>query len=688
MGGGDLRRRVAELEAQLEEARREKMEAVMALQMAIEYNSHIPSQDEASEEEIIGAAAVRIRSVLPFLAFAFYTVGMDFPSFNLVSCYPSSKLPIIEREKDQLIEDGSFAWSLEVNRRTIRTSSDGFFQVVLHPMSTNSRVMGMFIGIMPFEDLPDVKRVFLSVVLNSLSGALQNRQLFKMLKELNGELVGRCFSLEARRREMMKSNRDLEDRARVLEVEASRARLEIHNLEDRIIALFESMDDLVVVADRELRCVYANKSFLSRMGLSLEAIRGLTPDGILGDGDYAASWREFLSKALSDESLQRREMKVEVNGRMALLDVSVHPMKGVDGAVAALGIICRDITERRAAEEVMRHMSYHDPLTGLYNRRFFEEELRRLDTERQLPICILMGDVDGLKLTNDVFGHHEGDRLLVEVAEHVKRSLRKEDVLARWGGDEFVVLLPHTPPQTAHQIARRLSVMAADRRPVPYKITFGLGVKSSPGEDIFLILKRAEDNMYALKLKERDSVRENIVKALMLDLGSRSCESQWHRRRVSNISIGIAKCMGLDDEDMEKLMLLGEYHDVGMVEADREMLVRPGPLDEYEWSLIRKHPETGYRVANASSSGLIFIAKLILHHHENYDGTGYPHGLSGDGIPLLSRIFRVADSYEVITSGRPYRPALSPEAAMEEIARRSGSWYDPLVVRALQGLVG
>ncbi|MCX7828757.1 MAG: diguanylate cyclase [Thermanaerothrix sp.] len=676
-----LEARITQLEAQLEEALKEKMEAVRALQLAMEFNRHMRSQDGSCDEDVVEDAASQIRSVLPFIAFAFYIVGHDFPSFNLAGCYPSSKLPLVEREKDVLIEDGSFAWALEVNRRTVRTSSDESFQVMLHPIATSSRVMGMFVGIMPYEDVPDVKLVFLSVILNSLAGSLQNRQLFRVLKELNGELVGRCFSLEASRRDAVIAQKALAG-------EAEEARRNAKNMEERIIELFDSMEELVVVVDRDLRCLYANPAFLSRRGLTLEHVKGLTPEEILGEGEYARSWRDFLSSALAEGAAKRRDMEVRLEGRRSVFDASVHPMRGVDGFVAALGVICRDVTEKRAAEEVMKQMSYHDPLTGLYNRRFFEEEMRRLDTERQLPICVLMGDVDGLKLTNDVFGHHEGDRLLVDVAERLKNSLRKEDVLARWGGDEFVVLLPKTDPETAAQIARRLSLMEMNRRPVPYKITFGVGVKRSAGEDMGLVLKRSEDDMYALKLKERDFVRENIVKSLMVDLGSRSCESPEHRRRVANLCIGIGRCMGLDDEEMEKLMLLGEYHDVGMVEAEREMLTRPGFLDEYEWSLVRKHPETGYRIANASSADLVGIAGLILHHHENYDGTGYPHGLSGDRIPLLCRIFRVADSYEVITSGRPYRPPLSEDAALEEISSKAGTWYDPMVVRALAGLVG
>lgn len=680
--GQDLQKRVRELEAQLEQAQRERMEAVMALQVAMEFSSHLPSSyKDGPLRDMLDEAASKVRSILSPVAFAFYVVAPGFPSFDLAGCYPSSKMPLLEREKDILIEDGSFAWAVEASKRTWRTSSDGNLRMLLQPMVSNDRVMGMFLAAMDFGDVPDVKLVFLSVILSSLAGAIQSRQLIDALKEANGELVSRCFSLERSKLEARAERRKLDQ-------EIAEARTEARGAQERVFQVFEAMDDPVLLVDRGHKLSYCNGAFLSRYGLSMDEALGMSSEELLGNGDYAETWRGLIGQALSSGSPIRRDVEAVAGGSRVVFDSSLFPMRGLSGGVEAVGIVLRDVTERRAAEEMMRFMGYHDPLTGLYNRRFFEEEMRRLDTDRQLPLCVLMGDVDGLKLTNDVFGHHEGDRLLMDVAEHLKRSIRREDVLARWGGDEFVVLLPKTDPEVAMEIARRLSVMDSSRKPVPYKITFGLGVKTSPEQDANSVLRMAEDRMYSLKGRERDWVREKIVNSLMLDIEKRSCETCEHRRRVANLALGIGRAMGLEDDDLERLMLLGEYHDVGMVEVGEEVLRKEGPLDRYEMSLVMKHPETGYRVANASSSSLGEIARLILHHHENYDGTGYPHGLKGNQIPLLDRIFRVADSYEVITGGRPYRPPMSPDQALEEIASRSGTWYDPAVVQALLGLMG
>ena len=694
----DDRQRIRFLEERLAQVTREKMEAITALEMALDLHRYLPTLDEGtSAESLLEEASPRIRAVLPFRAFAFYLVGEGFPSFDRIYCDPVSWATFIEREKTLLVEDGSFAWAIDRRKVVLATSSGRGERILLHVLATPNRGLGMFLGVLdPKAEIPDVSLIFLSVVLNSVASLAQNLQLFRLVQGLNGELMGRLFALERTGRDLQSERRRLEGQAReaqedlqdanrsLLREMAERRRVEeeLRRQEDQIRALFEASSDSIVVLGRDGTCLYANGAFLERRGMTEDRARGSSLEDLLAETpEQVPFWREGLDQVFAEGQTARRESRMMLRGRPVCLESTLSPIRSSGGEVCAVGVICRDVTERRLAEERIRFLSYHDPLTGLYNRRFFEEELARVDTPRQLPMSVLMGDVDGLKLTNDAFGHQEGDRLLVDAAERIREALRKEDVLARWGGDEFVVLLPRTDAATARMVADRICRFDEGRLPIPCRITFGAATKEREDQDLASVLKEAEDRMYGRKLLEREGIRRQIVSALMDRLRRRTFESETHEEGVAGAMRRMGEALRLPPEEMRWLELLASYHDVGMIDLPEELVRRPGPLDETEWELVRKHPELGYRIALASSSDLAPVAEMILCHHERFDGTGYPRGRRGEEIPLLSRILAIADSYEVLTSGRPYRPALSPRKARQEILRGAGSRYDPELVR-------
>jgi diguanylate cyclase (GGDEF)-like protein len=334
-------------------------------------------------------------------------------------------------------------------------------------------------------------------------------------------------------------------------------------------------------------------------------------------------------------------------------------------------------------EEKILFLSYHDQLTGLYNRRFMEEEIKRQDTPRQLPVSVIMGDVNGLKLTNDVFGHRAGDLLLKKAAEVIKECCRREDIIARWGGDEFVILLPRTGMKAAEEIVGRIKNKCAldSEGPVQVSIALGYATKNKAEENIWQVLKEAEEWMYRHKLLQGKSYRNAVISTLKATLFEKSMETEEHAERLKEISLKIAKGLGLSAKQMDELELLAVLHDIGKVAIKESILLKPGPLTEEEWAEMKKHPEIGYRIAQ-STPELASIAEYILCHHERWDGRGYPRGIKGEEIPLLSRILAVADAYDAMTSDRPYRKAMGREEALAELERNAGMQFDPEVVSA------
>jgi len=321
---------------------------------------------------------------------------------------------------------------------------------------------------------------------------------------------------------------------------------------------------------------------------------------------------------------------------------------------------------------------YKDKLTGLYNKTFFEEELSRLDTKRQLPISLIMGDINGLKLINDAFGHSMGDRALKRAAEIMINSFRDEDIISRVGGDEFIILLPMTMEKTALEIIERVK-KKCQSNPLDYikiNISFGVATKTSPDEDINKIYKKAEDRMYFNKLKESKEAKLSMINFLKNRLEKITYETKSHYDRLKILTVMMADALKLKETEKEELRLLCEFHDIGKIGISKSILQKQDKLNNEEWEDVKRHSEIGYYIAkeikDASS-----IDELILMHHERWDGKGYPGLLKSDEIPLVARIFALADAYDVMVNDRPFKSRITKIAALEEIKVQSGRQFDP-----------
>ncbi len=380
------------------------------------------------------------------------------------------------------------------------------------------------------------------------------------------------------------------------------------------------------------------------------------------------------------------------DGTVRSIADSAAPILDESQRVLGVILVFRDVTEEKQKEEEIAFLSYHDRLTGLYNRAFLEEESRRLDTARQLPISVIMGDVNGLKLTNDVFGHGEGDMLLSRIASILRECCRNEDIVARVGGDEFCILLPKTNYGQAAEICKRIYARCESTDSglpsgnAKLSISLGWGTKTEADGHLDTVMKAAEDAMYRRKLLESRSQHSFIISSIRTTLFEKSFETEQHAQRLIAYSKAVAQALGLPDDQVNDIELFALLHDIGKIAIDGHILTKPGKLTEIEWEEMRRHPEIGFRIAQ-SSPDLAHISEYILCHHERWDGTGYPQGLKGTAIPLLARILLVVDAYDAMTQDRVYRKAMSRDDACAELLLHAGTQFDPNVVWAFLELL-
>lgn len=353
-----------------------------------------------------------------------------------------------------------------------------------------------------------------------------------------------------------------------------------------------------------------------------------------------------------------------------------------DGKRILIGIR-RKMTESMLAWEKLKYVSFHDKLTGLYNRSFFEEEMMRFDSKRQVPLSVIMGDVNGLKLVNDAFGHAKGDELLKKTAEILKNSVRKEDIVARWGGDEFIILLPKADEEIAKSVSERIESYCARELTVEnisFSISLGYATRTDLSKTITALIKDAEDLMYRNKVLKGNLRSRTVLTALENTLFEYNPIEARHCKHVEELALNFGEKLKIHSTTMANLRLLARYHDIGKLAVPSNIIMKKGKLNNNEWRIVKSHPEVGFRIAR-STIELSAISKEILSHHENWDGTGYPRKLKGEHIPYLARVIAVVNAFEAMINFRPYRESLSIEDALLELEGCSGTQFDPYIAR-------
>ena len=400
---------------------------------------------------------------------------------------------------------------------------------------------------------------------------------------------------------------------------------------------------------------------------------------------------------------------------LALESPSENPLDGWIATVATLLVtgyllaVVRDRLVHLIAG--LSDAAHHDPLTELLNRRGFQEvfdvELERARRADQ-PLSLIVGDLDHFKRVNDMHGHAAGDDVLKRVADAIRGAKRGFDRAARIGGEEFAILAPDSDEHGAYMLAERIRAAVheafADGRDSPLSISFGISTHPLHGQSADGLLRTADQALYAAKRLGRNrSVISSAEVPGILAHGTRGADNEahvelatlvnlaealdvrdsgsaTHCQRVGRFAELTARELGLPTEAVERIRLAGILHDVGRVALPDSVVTKAGPLTDDEWAWVRAHPAIGARMVETTE--YYDIRAWILFHHERPDGNGYPEGRRED-VPIEAAIIAVADAYEAMTSDRPYRSALAPEEASDELRREAGRQFHPDVVEAL-----
>lgn len=380
--------------------------------------------------------------------------------------------------------------------------------------------------------------------------------------------------------------------------------------------------------------------------------------------------------------LEESTILIMKTGEEIAIEDSAAPIRDEYGNITGAVIVFRDFTEKKQKQEQILFLSYHDYLTGLYNRRFFEEELNRLDKDINLPFSIAMIDVNGLKLTNDAFGHQVGDELLKIVTKVLNKECNENNIIARIGGDEFIILFPQTTHEETEKIIKRIykSIAQEKLKDIFISVSIGFQTKLNKETPIENIIIKAEEQMYMKKITESQSMRNKTIQVILNTLNEKNEREKIHSEKVSKISKRIGQIMNFDEETIKELELAGLMHDIGKIIISEDILNKPGKLTEVEYQEIKRHTECGYQILR-SVDAYSLLAENVLFHHERWDGNGYPKGLKGNQIPLFSRIIAIADSYEAMTANRPYKEPLTVEDSIDELIKNAGTQFDPEIVK-------
>lgn len=398
-----------------------------------------------------------------------------------------------------------------------------------------------------------------------------------------------------------------------------------------------------------------------------------------------------MGKVLQGEILGGDEYTMlKKDGTLIPVIIHARPITRNGYNVGMRGFII-NISKLKENEEKLRFLSCRDALTGLYNRYFFEQKMQELNKDYRSAVLVLC-DVDGLKVINDTLGHRAGDKVLMTTAGMIAGSFRREDVVARIGGDEFAVLLIDTDLPEAEEGINKLNQAVTDynlnlaQGKFPLSISTGMAYTYCTAGTVWDLFKEADNNMYRKKLYHSQSTRSAIVQTLLKALEARDFITEGHADRLSCFVTALARNLNLPDSKVTDLCLLAHFHDIGKVGIPDRILFKKGTFTPEEYSEMQRHSEIGYRIAQ-SSPDLAPISDWILKHHEWWNGKGYPLGLREKEIPLECRILAIADAYDAMTNDRPYRKAKSHEEAIEELKQCAGKQFDPELVEKFVGLL-
>lgn len=442
-------------------------------------------------------------------------------------------------------------------------------------------------------------------------------------------------------------------------------------------ALFKHSTDSIILYDDTSSILQVNQRFTQLFHYPLEEIEGRPLASIpLLKEDQA-----MIKKVLSGEQIFHVTSRLTSQGQLLHLIIKGIPIF-IDGEIKGGYGIYVDITEEKSKEQRLKYISLHDTLTDLYNREHFEIMMKKAEGENLYPITLIIVDMDNLKFVNDTLGHKVGDELIQRVAKILKQSVRAQDIVARIGGDEFAILLVETNRNMASIIMERAKQAIKEqhlRGELPFSISMGSSTAEKNERSLEEIFKEADQNMYREKTSKRETKKESLIHVLLKNLHFKDFLGDGHGERIALLSRRLGQEIGLHKKELERLLLLSFFHDLGIAFLPQEILLKEDVLSIKERREAQQHPETGYRMALAIEP-LQEIAPFILHHHEKWNGEGYPHGQKQEEIPIECRIFSLVDAFDIMTHRGLYWPVLEKDKAINELKKEAGGQFDPHLV--------
>jgi diguanylate cyclase (GGDEF)-like protein/PAS domain S-box-containing protein/putative nucleotidyltransferase with HDIG domain len=435
---------------------------------------------------------------------------------------------------------------------------------------------------------------------------------------------------------------------------------------------------MVITTYPEKKLVDVNSVFLEKTGYKKEEVIGRT--------------EKYLNLFLDENDLFEAKEELLKTGSVKNIHLNLRTKCGkiLDGLFSGVIIntqgkqylhaVMMDITEIKKYQKQIEYISYHDSLTGLYNRRFFEEQLTRLE-ETNKDLSMIVADVNGLKPINDKFGHLAGDNLLKSVATIMLEVVGEQGFVSRIGGDEFAIILEDSQMLNQEIIVNKIKLIFSKMKIEGICVSVAIGYQSrcAGGIGVYQLFKEADEYMYKNKLADSMSLRNQTVQVIMQTLFEKSERERAHSQRVCMLATKIAEALGFNNKRLDDVKLASLMHDIGKISIDNSVLDKPDKLNYDEYDVIKTHPAVGYKILKTIKE-YEDIAEFVVQHHEKYDGTGYPYGLSYNQLHDESKIIAIADAYDAMTCERPYRSALNKQEAIEEIRKFSSTQFDPEIV--------
>ncbi|MBN2268778.1 MAG: PAS domain S-box protein [Acholeplasmataceae bacterium] len=471
-----------------------------------------------------------------------------------------------------------------------------------------------------------------------------------------------------------------------LEIELQKYAQQLSEQKNALNATLQSIGEALIATDQQGLITMMNKHAESLIGISFNHVIGKPFDQIVlitDEDDQLVN--HTIMQALNKKERIENETKrflTNAHGIIYPIEITTAPIFNDEQNPIGAVVVIRDITDSYKKQQEIEYLSMHDFLTNLYNRRYFVQELSKLDQEIYYPLGLVMVDLNGLKLFNDAYGHDIGDLALIKVSNTLTQVFNQGEIVARIGGDEFAIIIHNTSTEyieaKKNEIYEQLRGVLIEN--IGLTLAIGYELKREKGEDTEEVLRIAENYMYRNKLSEGHSFRNHAIKAILKTLTDKYEAERIHSFKVSEYVVKIGQALGLKQDDIKELELAGLYHDIGKISVPDAILDKPGRLTDEEYEKIKLHTEVGYQILKAADE-YSNLAEYALSHHERWDGKGYPRGLKEKGIPLFSRIIAVADSYEAMTADRVYRKKLSTDEAMNEIKKCSGTQFDPKIAK-------